>query len=154
MVFFLSSGDSHASGVTDPAPFRRRPVRAHWKARAVRAEIALDEALDFQRTAFQTIRELRGDMMYMRHRCARAEKVEAAAARMRADFSMMERARGEAEAELFKLSEAYRESVSRAEKAEWMLRQTIVDRHGGSRNDPAEDRNDIGRVLTDVAARS
>lgn len=129
-------------------------VVAHWKARAVRAEIALDEALDFQRTAFQTIRELRGDMMYMRHRCARAEKVEAAAARMRADFSMMERARGEAEAELFKLSEAYRESVSRAEKAEWMLRQTIVDRHGGSRNDPAEDRNDIGRVLTDLAARS
>ena len=110
-------------------------VVAHWKARAERAEIALAEALDFQRTAFRTIRELRGEMMYMRHRCARAEKVEAAAARMQADFSMMERARSRAEVELAELKQAYRESVARTEQAEWMLRQTIIDRNvgGGSR---------------------
>lgn len=129
-------------------------VAAHWKARAERAEIALDEALDFQRTAFRTIRELRGEMMYMRHRCARAEKVEAAAARMQADFSMMERARSRAEAELAELKQAYRESVARTEKAEWMLRQTIIDRNVGGGSRARRSRPPSGPVqVTPAAAR-
>lgn len=49
-------------------------VVTYWRARAEKAEAALDEAMDFQRTAFRTIRDLHGDVMYLRHRCARAER--------------------------------------------------------------------------------